>query len=86
MAETSWWLLEFQGKIRYVIDMVSWFPSPQHMGTFLLIFDIPNSLQYQTESKTEFSLSYGDSSVQFYSKYSKMINTSQFIKDIFWWL
>lgn len=76
MAETSLWPLEFQGKIHCVIDL----------GTFHLFFDIPNSLQYQTESKTEFSLSYGDSSVQFYSKYSKMINTSQFIKDIFWWL
>lgn len=45
--------LEFQGKMRCVIDL----------GSFSLIFDIPNSLQYQTELKTEFSLSCGDSCV-----------------------
>lgn len=44
------------------------------LGTFSLIFDIPSHLQYQIELKTEFSLSCGDSSVTFYSKYSKMIH------------
>lgn len=53
MAETSQWPLEFQGKICCVIDL----------GTFSLIFDIPNRLQYQTELEAEFSLSCGDSSV-----------------------